>query len=84
MDLRVKKNRNSRNVRSAFRNFSLLLDLRIYIALWLFQPYHDLEAGDINQKLNSSGQTGNRTPDIVLGKPLNHYTTAAPLSEIYT
>ena len=50
MDLRVKKNRNSRNVRSAFRNFSLLLDLRIYIALWLFQPYHDLEAGDINQK----------------------------------
>ena len=77
MDLRVNKNRNSRNVRSAFRNFSLLLDLRIYIALWLFQPYRDLEAGDILTK----NWTVAARPEI---EPQTSYTTAAPLSEIYT
>ena len=35
-----------------------LVALRIYVALAVFQPYRDLEAGD-NQSLKSSGEAGN-------------------------
>ena len=40
--------------------------LRIYVALEIVQPYRDLKAGD---KKNRSGETGNRTLDLLLRKP---------------
>ena len=44
-----------------------LVILGIYVALAIFQPYRDLEAGDI--LLNRSGETGDRIPDLFLRKP---------------
>ena len=46
---------------------TLLVVLRIYVALMIFQPYHDLEAGD--NLWNPSDETGNRTPDLLLSNP---------------
>ena len=45
-----------------------LFVLRINVALAVFQRYRDLEAGDPNL-WNSSGETGYRTPDLLLLKP---------------
>ena len=56
-----------------------LVVLRIYVALALFQPYRDLEAGD-NQSLKS-GKAGNRTrTSCSASQELNHSATAAPYS----
>ena len=41
-----------------------LVVLRIYVALVMFQPYRDLEASSEN----SSGETGNRAPDLLYCK----------------
>ena len=55
---------------SYFDYSSLLVLLRIYVALAIFQPYRDLEAGDnLTYLWNSSGETGNRTPNLLLRKP---------------
>ena len=43
---------------------------RIYVALAIFQPYRDLEVGDTTSLWTRSGETGNRTPDLLLCKPI--------------
>ena len=46
--------------KNIYYNFNWLVVLRIYVALAMFQQYHDLEAGDFR---NRCGKTGNRSPD---------------------
>ena len=54
--------------------FWLMVVLRIYVASTVFQPYRDLE--------KSSGDAGNRTPDLLLhkpsAKPIGHRRSLAP------
>ena len=46
---------------SAYGFVGWLVLLRIYVALAIFQPYRDLEAGD-NQSLKSKWQDGESNP----------------------
>ena len=45
-----------------------LVVLRIYVALAVFQPYRDLEAGD-NQSLKFKWRDRESKPDLLLHKP---------------
>ena len=47
-----------------------LVVLKIYVALVVFQPYSDLKwKQEITNLWNSIGETGNRTPDLLLFRP---------------
>ena len=60
-----------------------LVVLRIYVALAVFQPYHDLEAGD-NQSLKIQVERPGIEPwsSLFASQELNHSATAAPSSNL--
>ena len=58
-----------------------LVVLRIYVALAVFHPYPDLEAGH-NQSLKFKWRDRESNPgrtSCSASQELNHYTTAAPI-----
>ena len=57
-----------------------LVVLRIYVALAVFQPYRDLEAGENHAIFEIVGARPGIEPQTSCSatQELNHYTTAAP------
>ena len=61
--------------RSVYFTIDWLVVLRIYVALAIFQPYRDLEAGEIvAARLGIEPRT-----NCSESQEFNHYTTGAPL-----
>ena len=59
-----------------------LVELRMYVALAVFQPYHDLKAGD-NQSLNFKLRGGESNPRLLAPQAKSLTNRPPPLPWIY-